>query len=229
MMRLIKGRQPHVDRSGMRSIRCDGTAGIVEGRFMKSTEATTNAISFSSSAPTPAARSAAWRHRRRRARARLGPREHHGRRGPRPQAGPRQVRLDALDARLAHALDARHRPHGRVAEAARVFRADEERDEVRQVEIEVHQQPELRMQIDQGVRQPGAVHEIADLGLGHTQLRPRVGFERSIRPGLDEAGFPGDVREGMSHAPTLSGSERAPAATRQALGPIGPRIVMDCR
>ena len=36
----------------------DGTAGIVEARFMKSTEATTNAISFSSSAPTPAARSA---------------------------------------------------------------------------------------------------------------------------------------------------------------------------
>lgn len=136
--------------------------------------------------------------------ARLAPPEDDGGHRSRREIRPRQVLLHPLYTRWAHSLSPQQGPLGRVAEAARVLLTDDQNDEVRHVLIEVRQEPVLRVQIDQRSSQPGDGHEVRDRGLGDPLPPPGVGFQSAVPAGLDQAGLPGDVLEGIGHAPTLA-------------------------
>jgi hypothetical protein len=112
--------------------------------------------------------------------ARLAPPEGHGRHRARREIRPCQVLLDALYARPAHALGPQHPPHRGVAEAARVLLAHHQRHQVHHAVVEAHQEPVLRMQIDQRPGQPGDRGEVADGRVGHALSLPGPGLQGPV-------------------------------------------------
>ena len=66
----------------------------------------------------------------------------------------RLVRVDLLNSRLAHPLRPKEHANGCVAEAARIFLTDHERENVHLMRIEMHQKTELGMQVDDCSRHP---------------------------------------------------------------------------
>src|SRR5208283_3041291 len=150
----------------------------------------------------------------------LAPPEDDGGSCLRCEIGLAQLLLDLLNSRLAHPLRPKEHANGGVAEAARIFLTDHERENVHLMRIEMHQKTELGMQVDNRSRQPRHRGEIAHRWKGHSRLAPRIGLRRPIAVWIDQAILPVHMRQGAARCPLYRGRSakaRGRTSTRMAL------------
>jgi hypothetical protein len=130
--------------------------------------------------------------------SRLASREGDGSDSARGKICARQISLEVFNARRSHSLTPQEHALRRIAEPARILLTHDEREEVCDVLIEMHQEPVFGMEIDQGSCEPGDRRKIADCWPGYSYLSPSIGFQNPIIARLDQARFPSDV-ESIGH------------------------------